>query len=333
MCTAITFTAKDFYFGRTLDDTISRGEEVIITPRNYPFVFRHMETMHNHYAVIGMACAGESLSVRRAYPLYYDAVNERGLAMAGLNFVGNAYYPKFVRAVSGRDHVAQFEMIPWILGQCASVEEAKKRLERLTVTDDAFAENLPPAPLHWLLADREKAVVVEAVKEGLQIYDNPTGVLTNNPPFLEQMFRLNDYMHVSAREPENLFCDGLPLKSYSRGMGALGLPGDLSSGSRFVRAVFTRMHAVPGDSEEDNVGQFFHILGTVGQTKGCCQVGEQEYEMTIYTSCCNTRMGIYYYTTYGNHQITAVDMHREDLDGIRLIRYPLVSGECIHRQN
>ena len=339
MCTAITFTAKDFYFGRTLDDTISRDEEVVITPRKYPFVFRHMETMHDHYAVIGMACVGRTGNdpagspVHREYPLYYEAVNEKGLAMAGLNFVGNAFYTDFEGAAPGRDYVAQFELIPWLLGQCASVKGARERLKRLTVTGDAFAESLPPAPLHWLMADRENAVVVEAVKEGLQIYDNPTGVLTNNPAFPEQMFRLNDYMHVSPREPENLFCDRLPLKTYSRGMGALGLPGDLSSGSRFVRAVFTKMHAVPGDSEEENVGQFFHILETVGQTKGCCQVGEQEYETTIYTSCCNTRKGIYYYTTYGNHQITAVDMHREDLDGIRLIRYPLVRGECIHRQN
>lgn len=334
MCTAITFIAKDFYFGRTLDDTVSRGEEIIITPKNYPFLFRHMETIHSHYAIIGMACVGRTDSpANQEYPLYYDAVNERGLAMAGLNFVGNAFYPDYEEIASGRDQVAQFELIPWILGQCASVEEAIERLDRLTVTGDAFSEGLPPAPLHWLLADREKATVVEAVKDGLQIYDNPAGVLTNNPTFPEQLFRLNDYMHISSREPENLFCDRLPLKSYSRGMGALGLPGDLSSGSRFVRAVFTKMHTIAGNTEEENVGQFFHILEAVEQVKGCCQVGEHEYEMSIYTSCCNTQKGVYYYTTYDNHQITAVDMYRENLDSVNLTRYPLVSKECIYRQN
>lgn len=360
MCTAITFTAKDFYFGRTLDDTISRNEEVVITPRNYPFLFRHMGEMHNHYAIIGMACVEktedcldgsrperenrweigrhnsggkEPSSAGREYPLYYEAVNEKGLAMAGLNFVGNAFYQDFEEVMAGREYVAQFELIPWILGQCATVEEARRRLERLTVTGEAFAPGLLPAQLHWLLADKNEAVTIEAVQEGLRMYDNPAGVLTNNPPFPEQMFQLNNYMHISPREPENLFCDRLPLKTYSRGMGALGLPGDLSSQSRFFRAVFTRMNAVAGSSEEENVSQFFHILGAVEQTKGCCQVGENDYEMTIYTSCCNVERGIYYYTTYGNRQITAVDMRREKLDGASLLRYPLISGEQIKMQN
>lgn len=360
MCTAITFTAKDFYFGRTLDDTISRGEEVVVTPRNYPFLFRHMGEMHNHYAIIGMACVEktedcldgsrperenrweigrhnsggkETSSVSREYPLYYEAVNEKGLAMAGLNFVGNAFYQDFEEVMVGREYVAQFELIPWILGQCATVEEARRRMERLTVTGEAFAPGLLPAQLHWLLADKNEAVTIEAVQEGLRMYDNPAGVLTNNPPFPEQMFQLNNYMHISPREPENLFCDRLTLKTYSRGMGALGLPGDLSSQSRFVRAVFTRMHAVAGSSEEENVSQFFHILGAVNQTKGCCRVGENDYEMTIYTSCCNAEKGIYYYTTYGNRQITAVDMRRENLDSVLLLRYPLAAGEQIKMQN
>lgn len=360
MCTAMTFTAKDFYFGRTLDDTISRNEEVVITPRNYLFAFQHMGEMHNHYAIIGMACVEktedcvdgsrperenrweigrhnsggkEPSSAGREYPLYYEAVNEKGLAMAGLNFVGNAFYQDFEEVMAGREYVAQFELIPWILGQCATVEEARRRLERLTVTGEAFAPGLLPAQLHWLLADKNEAVTIEAVQEGLRMYDNPAGVLTNNPPFPEQMFQLNNYMHISPREPENLFCDRLPLKTYSRGMGALGLPGDLSSGSRFIRAVFTRMHAVAGSSEEENVSQFFHILGAVNQTKGCCRVGENDYEMTIYTSCCNVERGIYYYTTYGNRQITAVDMRREKLDGASLLRYPLISGEQIKMQN
>lgn len=360
MCTAVTFTAKDFYFGRTLDDTISRNEEVVITPRNYLFAFQHMGEMHNHYAIIGMACVEktedcvdgsrperenrweigrhnsggkEPSSAGREYPLYYEAVNEKGLAMAGLNFVGNAFYQDFEEVMAGREYVAQFELIPWILGQCATVEEARRRLERLTVTGEAFAPGLLPAQLHWMLADKNEAVTIEAVQEGLRMYDNPAGVLTNNPPFPEQMFQLNNYMHISPREPENLFCDRLPLKTYSRGMGALGLPGDLSSQSRFVRAVFTRMNAVAGSSEEENVSQFFHILGAVEQTKGCCQVGENDYEMTIYTSCCNGEKGIYYYTTYGNRQITAVDMRRENLDSVLLLRYPLAAGEQIKMQN
>ena len=324
MCTAITYQTKDFYFGRTLDYEHSFSEEVTITPRKFPLIFRHQNTHNDHHAIIGMACVG------RDYPLYFDAVNERGLSMAGLNFVGNAHYHQ---PVAGMDNVASFEFIPWILSQSASVAEARKMLERVNITDTAFLDKVPPSQLHWMIADREEAITVESMVDGLHIYENPVGVLTNNPSFDDQMFRLNDYMHLSPQSPENNFSEKLDLQHYSRGMGALGLPGDLSSQSRFVRAAFTKMNSVSGDSEGKSVSQFFHILGTVSQTRGCCVVAEGEYEMTIYTSCCNADKGIYYYTTYDNHQISAVDMHRENLDGIALIRYPLTRGEQIYIQN
>jgi len=171
------------------------------------------------------------------------------------------------------------------------------------------------------------------MENGLFIFDNPVGVLTNNPPFQEQLFQLNNFMKLSAKEPHNHFCRDIPLQAYSRGMGAMGLPGDLSSQSRFVRATFVKMNSVCGASEEESVNQFFHILGTVSQTKGCCDLGDGKYEMTLYTSCCNADKGIYYYTTYGNHQITAVDMYKENLDSSQLKIYPLIQGEQIRMQN
>ena len=324
MCTAAAYKTKDFYFGRTLDYDCSYGEEVTVTPRRYPLSFRHVEPLDSHYAIIGMAhVAGD-------YPLYYDAVNEKGLCIAGLNFVGNAFYRE---PEAGKDNVAQFELIPWILGRCASLKEAKELLGRINVVNTPFSENMPVAQLHWLIADARGSVTVEAVEEGLKIYDNPVGVLTNNPPFDRQLFRLNDYMQLSPREPQNHFSGSLSLAPYSRGMGAIGLPGDLSSASRFVRAAFTKLNSVSGDSEGESVSQFFHILGTVSQTRGCCELEEGKYEITLYTSCCNADKGIYYYTTYENHQITAVDMRRENLEEEELIRYPLILGEQIYTQN
>lgn len=324
MCTAATYKTKDFYFGRTLDYEFSYGDEVTITPRNYPFPFRSESVIKSHYAMIGMAFVAES------YPLYYDAVNEKGLGMAGLNFVGNAYYRE---AEQGKDNVAQFEFIPWILSQCATVKEAKKLLEKINLTNVPFSKELPLAQLHWIIADRDEAITVESVKEGIRVYPNPVGVLTNNPPFDEQMFQLNNYMHLSPKSPENHFSDRLSLSVYSRGMGALGLPGDLSSQSRFVRVAFTKMNSVSGDSEPESVSQFFHILGSVDQQRGCCDVGDGKFEITLYTSCCNADKGIYYYTTYNNHQITAVNMHKEHLDGTDPVRYPLIQDEQIKMQN
>lgn len=324
MCTAATYKTKDFYFGRTLDYEFSYGDEVTVTPRNYSFSFRSMGSIKSHYAMIGMAYVSED------YPLYYDAVNEKGLGMAGLNFVGNAHYKE---ETPGKDNIAQFEFIPWVLCQCATVREARALLEKINITDTPYNDKLPVAQLHWIIADRNEAITVESVKEGIRVYDNLVGVLTNNPPFDEQMFQLNNYMHLSPKSPKNNFSDKLPLQTYSRGMGALGLPGDLSSQSRFIRVAFTKMNSVSGDSEAESVSQFFHILGSVDQQRGCCDVGDGKFEITIYTSCCNADKGIYYYTTYSNHQITAVDMHKEELDGDRLARYSLIQSEQIKAQN
>ena len=264
------------------------------------------------------------------YPLYYDATNEKGLSMAGLNFPGNADYKPLAE---GKDNVATFELIPWLLGQCATVEEAKAYLARMNLANTPFGPQFPVSPLHWIIADRDCAITVESVREGIRIYDNPVGVLTNNPPFDYQMTNLTNYMSLTTEPPENHFSDQLDLTPYSRGMGMLGMPGDLSSASRFVRVAFTKLHSVSGTSESESISQFFHILGSVAQQRGCVHMGEGKYEITIYTSCCNTDRGIYYYTTYENSQITGVDLHRENLDGQQLSRYPLMTGQRIHMQN
>lgn len=324
MCTAITYKTKDHYFGRSLDYEYSYYETVTITPRNFPFHFRKAGECSHHYAMIGMAYVVDG------QPLYYDATNEKGLSMAGLNFPGNADYKQ---EKEGKDNVSPFEFIPWILAQCATVPEAREKLGRLNLVKIPFSEQLPLAQLHWIISDRTESITVECTKDGLEIYKNPVGVLTNNPPFQMQMLHLNDYMGLSAYPPVNQFSKKLDFEPYSRGMGAMGLPGDLSSASRFVRAAFTKMNSVSGDSESESVSQFFHILGSVAQQRGCVRLGEDKYEITIYSSCCNTDKGIYYYTTYENSQITGVDMYREDLDGQELASYPLLTGQQIRMQN
>lgn len=324
MCTAAAYTTQDFYFGRTLDYEFSYGEEIVITPRNFQLPFRHLTALPSHHAMIGIA------HVVDGYPLYYDAVNEAGLAMAGLNFVGNAHYGEII---PGKDNIGSFEFIPWILSQCTNIAQVKELLTNVHIVSTAFNAQLPASQLHWLIADRQSAITVEAVADGLHIFDNPVGILTNNPPFEYQMHQLNRYMPLSPKSPVNHFSGQLSLKVYSRGMGAMGLPGDLSSESRFVRAVFVKMNSQCDGTEEESVSQFFHILGSVEQQKGCCEVSEGAFEYTIYTSCCNASKGIFYYTTYSNRGISAVDMHRDDLDSNRLIRYPMITQQKIEFQN
>lgn len=324
MCTAIAYRTRDRYFGRNLDFEFSYGETVAVTPRNFSLSFRHVMPQPCHYAMIGMAHVAEG------YPLYYDATNEKGLSMAGLLFAGNADYKEVAPC---KDNISPFEFIPWILGQCADLQEVKALLNRINLVNIPFSEALPLSPLHWMISGGEGSIVVESVKEGLRVYDDPVEVLTNNPPFPYQMFHLNNFRSLTAEEPEDRFANGLELQAYSRGMGAMGLPGDLSSQSRFVRAAFTRMNAVSGESESESISQFFHLLGAVEQQRGCVHMGRGQYEITLYSSCCNADKGIYYYKTYENSQITGVDMHREDLEGTKLRAYPLVTGQQIRMQN
>ena len=323
MCTAATYKTKDFYFGRTLDYEFSYGEKIVITPRNYRFNFEYMGEAKEHLAIIGMAHVSDN------YPLYYDGINETGLGMAGLNFVGNA---KYGADLDDKKNVAQYEFIPWILCQCHSVKAAKELLLDSNITARPF-KDFPCASLHWIIADKEEAITVECMEDGMHIYENEVGVLTNNPSFDKQMFNLNNYRHLSVKDPEDTFSENISLTRYSRGMGAIGLPGDLSSASRFVRVAFAKLNAVSDDSEQSSVSQFFHILGSVWQNRGLCEVAPGKFEITIYDSCCNADKGIYYYKTYDNHQITAVDMNKENLDQDRLIEYPMINEGSFNFQN
>ena len=323
MCTAISVTVDDNYFGRNLDFELSFGEKVIITPRNFEISFRNGKTIKNHFSIIGMWVESKN------FPLYFDATNEKGISVAGLNFPGNAEY------MDKRDdveNVASFEFIPWVLTQCESVKDACALLEKINITNEAFDDKLAPSPLHLMIADKIETIVVEQTKDGIRVFQDPVEVLTNNPPFDVQMFNLTNYLSTTAEEAKNIFSDKLDLKPYSNGMGGIGLPGDLSSASRFVKTSFLKLNSVFGKTEQEIINQFFHILYSVYQIRGAVKVGD-EYEITHYTSCCNTDKGIYYYTTYNNSQINAVSLFEENLESDNLICYDLISKQKIFIQN
>ncbi len=324
MCTAFRFKKRDCYFGRNLDLDCSYGEEVCVTPRRYPINFRQMGKMGEHYALIGMA------TVVNGDPLYYDATNEFGLSMAGLNFPNNVYYAPLD---GEKDNVTPFELIPWILAQCKSVREAKKLLSRLNLANVPYSTQLPLSPLHFIIADRERSIVVEPMKDGLHIYENPVDVLTNNPPFPYHLHNLNDYRNLKTDNGENCFSKDVPLEEYCQGLGAVGLPGDYSSPSRFVRAAFHKANAVCEEDEKSCVSQVFHLLSSVEMSRGSCKTASGKYDITVYSACVNTDKGLYYYKTYSNSQISCVDMHETDLDGTQIYRFPLALEENIHYQN
>ena len=317
MCTALTCGSL---FGRTLDLEHSYAEQVVILPRRSPLTFRHQPSLPRHLAMIGMA------HVAQGIPLFYDAVNESGLAAAALNFPLSAVYlPQREGAVD----LAPFELMVWVLAQCTSAAQARQLLEQVNVVKEDFSPELPSTPLHWIVADGKSCFVAEPTADGLRLYHDPVGVLANEPPFPMQTERLNDYLSLSAAPPVNRFAPHLPLTPCSRGMGGLGLPGDWSSPSRFVRAAF----AAHNSSAPVDVTQFFHLMSCVEVPRGCVRLEDGREVTSIYTSCCDMARGIYHYVTYENRQICAVDLHRCDLEGNALSCYPLVTEQQLHPQN
>ncbi len=314
MCTAVSFLAKDHYFGRNLDLDRSYGECVVITPRSYEFVMRHVDSLTSHYALIGMATVVEEM------PLYYEATNEKGLSMAGLNFPGNADYKPFD---SSKDNVAPFEFIPWILGQCENVQQAKGLLMKINLVHTNFSEQLPLSPLHWIISDSRESITVESVADGIKIYENPWGILTNNPTFDYHLMNMHQYMGLKEGSAENTLNPQLELKNISLGFGALGLPGDYSSASRFVRAAYVKSKSTAPHTEKESVNQFFHILNAVAMPKGCVLCPNGEFEYTRYSCCCNTKTGVYTYTTYDNSTKVSVDLNSVDLDHNKLSVFKL----------
>lgn len=317
MCTCISYLSKDHYFGRNLDLEYSYNEAIVITPRGYCFNFKYTQTQDVHYAIIGVA------TVVDGYPLYYDAANEHGVCAAGLNFPGNA---KYLDIIEGADNIAPFEFIPWVLSQSKSLSQAIALIKSVRLVDTPFSKEFPNTPLHWMISDCTGSIVVEPMNDGIKIYENPVGILTNNPPFDFHLNNLCQYMNLSREEAVNRMSDAVNLAPFSRGMGAFGLPGDLTSASRFIRAAFTKLNSVDDGSENEAVNQCFHILRSVEQQRGCVRVGGG-FEKTVYSSCCNANRGIYYYSTYSNSQIHAIKLNSADLSSGQLTIYPFV-WEC-----
>lgn len=296
MCTAISWHSL---FGRNLDLWCRYGEAVVRLPRGsaYPVVGALS------HPLLGVAHVVDGV------PLYYDAMNDVGLAMAGLNFPHSAKYlpcdglsreegeptcEKHLEPVAYPHAIPPYALIPYVLSRCDSCAAAKMLLANTTLVDLPYREGLPNSPLHWLIGDKTGvSLVVESTADGLFLYDDPVGVLTNEPPFPRQLANLRPYEHLSPRQPHS------DTPHVSGGMGAVGLPGDWSSMSRFVRAAYVRAHLV--DRGSANVGQFFHMLDSVAMPEGVLLVdynGRETPEITLYRAVMELVSGTYTVQTY-----------------------------------
>lgn len=322
MCTAVSMSLGTHFFGRNLDLEYTNKENVVITPRKYPFRFRCHKELSDHYAMIGMGLVEEGI------PLYYEATNEKGLSVAALSFPGAEYCSERL----GTDNIASFEFIPWVLCQCESVDGCRQLLLHTNITDEAFSPQYPVSPLHWLISDRKSSITVECDGEELKVWDNPANMLTNSPELPYQLFNLNNYMQLTECFPENRLTY-LPLSAYSKGMGAMGLPGDMSSVSRFVRAFFVKEKLTDEGDSSRNLMQFFHLLDSVAMPKGSVTdiYGRDEY--TVYSCCCDTNRLIYYFRTYFDSAVRTVSLTEERKKGKELQEILPCEAEIIKGEN
>lgn len=315
MCTCLVMSNGDTYFGRNLDLDYDVGQMLVVTPRNYPFNFRKMKPLKKHFAMFGIA------SVINDYPLYFDATNEHGLSIAGLQFREEVKTSKVKR---NKINLAQFELIPYILGTCRTVKEALEVVKNLNLLDLDFSKKVTTSKLHYMIADKKESYVVESLSDGIKVYKNPYGVLTNSPPFPYHLENVRLYLtSITSDLVDSKNFDSLKLTSFTSGQGTFGLPGDVTSPSRFVKTTFLKLVSKSSHNEKSNVNQFFRILDNVSFVRGEAMRESGNYEITIYSSCVNVHKLIFYYKTYNNSTVNALDVKKLNLNVSKLYMYSL----------
>ncbi|EOU1752986.1 choloylglycine hydrolase [Clostridium perfringens] len=317
MCTGLALETKDglHLFGRNMDIEYSFNQSILFIPRNFKCVNKsNKKELTTKYAVLGMGTIFDD------YPTFADGMNEKGLGCAGLNFPVYVSYSK--EDIEGKTNIPVYNFLLWVLANFSSVEEVKEALKNANIVDIPISENIPNTTLHWMISDiTGKSIVVEQTKEKLNVFDNNIGVLTNSPTFDWHVANLNQYVGLRYNQVPEFKLGDQSLTALGQGTGLVGLPGDFTPASRFIRVAFLRDAMIKNDKDSIDLIEFFHILNNVAMVRGSTRTVEEKSDLTQYTSCMCLEKGIYYYNTYENNQINAIDMNKENLDGNEIKTY------------
>ena len=317
MCTGLALETKDglHLFGRNMDIEYSFNQSIIFIPRNFKCVNKsNKKELTTKYAVLGMGTIFDD------YPTFADGMNEKGLGCAGLNFPVYVSYSK--EDIEGKTNIPVYNFLLWVLANFSSVEEVKEALKNANIVDIPISENIPNTTLHWMISDiTGKSIVVEQTKEKLNVFDNNIGVLTNSPTFDWHVANLNQYVGLRYNQVPEFKLGDQSLTALGQGTGLVGLPGDFTPASRFIRVAFLRDAMIKNAKDSIDLIEFFHILNNVAMVRGSTRTVEEKSDLTQYTSCMCLEKGIYYYNTYENNQINAIDMNKENLDGNEIKTY------------
>ncbi len=309
MCTNITWKNNTNFIGRNMDIGFDFDKKIVITPRNFILNFMEEKPIKKHYAIIGTA------QITNNYPLYCEAFNEKGLYIAGLNYPNNTKYYEFSK---DKSNISVNELIPWILSQCSNIKEAKALIKKTNILNKTIDSNLPIPSLHFILSDDSTSLVIECEKDEMKVYENNIGILTNNPSYDIHIKNLNNYNHVTPiNKIENLKKEN-QITHFCTGLGTIGLPGDYSSQSRFIKAYYLKNHSI-ANTDYESVLQMFHMLNSVAFVKGSVIDEHDNLDITIYSSCCDIKNLTYYFKTYNSSNIQAVKLN--NLDNKQLVIY------------
>jgi choloylglycine hydrolase len=316
-CTGIRLTSQDgsLIYARTLEDAIDFQSNIIVVPHGKAYVGTGNDNkpgLHwtTNYGFVGPNALGQ--------PYVCDGMNEKGLAIGNFQFTGFVKFQKIEPADADRV-IASYEVATYLLGTCGTVQEAIDALRNVRVCEvGSSAQDHAMGDFHYFVHDAEgHCAVIEYIDGVMNVHDNPLGVLTNSPPFDWQMTNLRNYLHLNVDNAAPVSLSGKTFTGFGQGTGLLGMPGDFTPPSRFVRAVTFTHAAFPTATAEETVLQAFHLLNQFDIPPGTVRVnddGKQLYECTRWTTAADLKNLRYYFNTYQSRRVRVVDLKKADFN-------------------
>ncbi len=313
MCTVVTYKGNGNYVARNLDVAFSYNEEAVFVPRNVKFNFRHIEDLTSHYSIIGIGTRIKDV------PLFYEACNEYGLFIAGLNFPGNAKYYDYQ---DDKHNLAPWELTPYLLGSFKTVKEVSEFLKELNILNEPYMENLPNAPLHYYISDKDEAIIIETTEDGMNVYPAEYKTMTNNPPYPQH----KQYADMILAKVSNDYKKASSVEEQCVGLAGVGLPGDASSKSRFVKAAFLAKY----QTEKSYTGEIMHgvrIMDQVSMMKGTVKCEDNSDDYTVYSVVYDLDNFKMYYKLYDSSSAKYAEFESTDKNLSNYVYAPLERNE------
>ena len=296
MCTSIAYHGKSFCFGRNMDIECSFGERLIVCGRSFPFKFRGFDAPIGHKAIIGVG------TVIDGYPLYADAMNEKGLCIAGLNFPEKSFYQA---PSEDKINVPAYDFIAYVAAKYSSVEDFKADFCNLNVTNESFSSDVPSPTLHWMISDNASSIVIESTERGINLYENPFNTMTNLPEFPEH---IENYRKMRTEE----------------GSTIADFPDMISSESRFLRTTHFLGNNLSDADPDSAISHVFSLLGIVSVPDGAKKTPNGRFHRTTYSACFDTHNQQYFIRTSENSRISSAILREKELtsSGLSVFEIP-----------